>query len=93
MTRRPGKFGKQKQNPILCVANLFMKDKWRTVCGISTGDLYVFEDRDCVNNISSAHSGGVVCIQEVCKKMILCARSNRFIFMYETRDPSIVNFW
>jgi WD40 repeat protein len=64
LTRKPGKFNKQKQSPILSVANLCMKDKWRVICGISTGDLYSFEDRDCVSSVSAAHGGAVVCIQE-----------------------------
>lgn len=63
--RKPGKFGKQKQSPILCIANLSAKDKWKTVCGISTGHLYIFEGRDCVGSIPAAHAGAVVCLQEV----------------------------
>ena len=64
LSRKPGKFGKQKQSPILCVANLSMKDKYRTIAGVSTGDLYVFEERDCVNSVSAAHRGAIICIQE-----------------------------
>ena len=66
MARKQGRFGrKYKQQPLLCAATLHQKDEWSLVVGTSSGDIYVFADRECSNAVSQAHSAAVLCLCEV----------------------------
>ena len=42
-----------------------MKEGWRVVAGASSGDLLIFEDREVIGCVESAHPGSVLCIAEV----------------------------
>jgi len=66
LSRKQGRFGrKYKQQPLLCSAALRQKDDWQLVVGTSSGDLYVFSDRECSNAIEKAHAGAVLSLREV----------------------------
>ena len=66
LSKKPGRFGrKYKEVPLLCGANLTGTDKkWRMILGTSTGDLYVFDDREVSTAVEKAHTGAVLCIAE-----------------------------
>lgn len=62
---KSGRFGsKYKQAPILCVANLNTKDGWRLIAATSTGDLYVYAEREVINGVEKAHAGAILCLAE-----------------------------
>ena len=66
LSKKAGRFGsKFKQSPITCVGNLNMKEGWRVIAGTSSGELLIFEDREVVGCVESAHPGSVLCIAEV----------------------------
>ena len=71
MSKKESRNGKYKQQTILCAANLIMKDKHRLICGTSSGDLYVLEDRNCVNSIDKGHAGAVLSLAEGLNSMFL----------------------
>lgn len=67
MSKRPARFGKLKQQPIICGSSLQMSvaggsNTWRLVTGTSSGDLVVFdyETREAVSNVEKAHEGAVL---------------------------------
>lgn len=44
------------QCPLLCAANMNTKDGWRVVTGTSTGDIFVFNEREvCSPQLQSIH--------------------------------------
>ena len=71
LQKKAGRFGNNfKQIPIMCVANLNMKDGWRIVAGGSNGDFMVFEEREVISCVEGAHKGSVLCVAEVREKGI-----------------------
>lgn len=71
LVKKQGRFGrKYKKAPLLCAANLQAKDEksgkssWATVAGTSTGDLYVFDEREVSSAVQKAHDGAVLCLAE-----------------------------
>ena len=60
------------------------------IAGVSTGDLYIYEDRECINSISAAHAGAVLCLQEVRRRYELTKFRPYFT---AHRGVSNVNFW
>lgn len=64
LSKKPGRFGKFKQSPLLCAGNIQQNNEWKIVVGTSTGDLYVFESRDVVSGVEKAHSGAILTIAE-----------------------------
>lgn len=58
LSKKKGRFSnKYKQAPILCCANIQGKDRWRIVMGTSSGDLYLYDEREVNNAVESAHNG------------------------------------
>ena len=67
LVKKTGRFGKAKQAPLLCAANLQQPSKsWGVVVGTAAGDLYVYgKDREVGNGgVDKAHMGSVLCICE-----------------------------
>jgi microtubule-associated protein-like 6 len=71
LVKKQGRFGrKYKRAPLLCAANIQAKDEkggkngWALVAGTSSGDFYVFEDREVSTAVPKAHSGAVLCLAE-----------------------------
>ena len=83
LQKKSGRFGSDfKQIPIVCAANLNMKEGWRIVAGGSNGDLIVFEEREVISCVEGAHRGSVLCMAEV--KMAgrsMCARVCVYMWM------------
>lgn len=65
MSKKQGRFGKKKQVPLLCAANLKVKDEWKVVLGTASGDLYLYDEREVTNSVDKAHALAVLCIAEV----------------------------
>jgi hypothetical protein len=66
LQKKSGRFGSNfKQVPIVCAANLNMKEGWRIVAGGGNGDLMVFEEREVISCVEGAHCGSVFCMAEV----------------------------
>ncbi len=66
LSKKAGRFNKKyKQCPIVCAANIQGKDgQWKVVMGTSSGDLYVFDEREVTNAVEKAHTGAVLCLAE-----------------------------
>lgn len=63
MTKKAGKFGKSKQAPVLCGANLRMgSNDYKFVVGTSIGDLHAFSlaTREIVSSVEKAHDGPIL---------------------------------
>ena len=51
LSKKQGRFGKKKQVPLLCAANLKVKDDWKVVLGTASGDLYIYDEREVTNSV------------------------------------------
>lgn len=66
LQKKSGRFGSNfKQVPIVCAANINMKEGWRIVAGSSSGDFMVFDEREVISCVEGAHKGSVLCMAEV----------------------------
>ena len=88
LQKKSGRFGSDfKQIPIVCAANLNMKEGWRIVAGGSNGDLIVFEEREVISCVEGAHRGSVLCMAEVkmagvCVCMCVCVCVDVYACIY-----------
>ena len=70
LLKKCGRFGKKKQVPLLCAANIQTKDAngallGNLVVGTASGDLYIYDkDREVCGAIEKAHAGSVLCLAE-----------------------------
>jgi len=65
LTKKQGRFSKKyKAAPLLCAANIQGKDNWRMVVGTSSGDLYIYDEREVSDAVEGAHKGPVLCVAE-----------------------------
>lgn len=65
LSKKQGRFTKRyKAAPLLCAANIQGKDSWRMVVGTSTGDLYLYAEREVCDGVEGAHKGPVLCLAE-----------------------------
>ena len=70
LSKKCGKFGKKKQCPLLCAANIQAKDangalSGNLVVGTASGDLYIYDkDREVCGAVDKAHAGSVLCLAE-----------------------------
>ena len=92
LSKKPGRFGrKYKEVPLLCGANLTGTDKkWRVVLGTSSGDLYVYDDREVSTAVEKAHAGAVLCIAEGVSG---CGESETITYLVTGGKDRTVKIW
>ena len=82
LSKKQGRFGKKKQVPLLCAANLKIKDDWKVVLGTASGDLYVYDEREVTNSVEKVSESTTSENMQLYSLTLLstCARTLMFLY-------------